>query len=610
MSVGLANPAGALALVAVAALVLLHLHGRRRRVVRVATLFLWRQLPASPLERRRRLRPDLLFLLQLALLLALIGGLVRPYLVHTTGPGAGTSLLLVMDVSASMQAREAEGTRFALALRRARALVDAGGATTMILAAADRPHIVLRWTADRARILERLEALEPLDVPGDLPTAVALALGEAQARPGTHVAVLTDLPPGAAGLAGDDLAAVDFVQVGATDDNLAVAGLVVDRPPFPGAGPASATVVVRNYAHRARRTVLEARIGDVLWTRRDLEVAPRASEPVLLLDPPADGVLEVSLASDDALPVDDHAFAWIGSPAALDLVAVTDDDASARALRTLAAAIPGTRLELVRRAAAGAAALGPPRVAVLDGWLPSTLPVGASALIVGPPPGATPCASAGVVESAAVVDWEDDHRLLAGIGGLQALEVERARRLESLPWMAPVVLAASRQAAFPLLAAGDHDGRRVACLGAPLDDALASDDGLPLLVLVLGTLRWLAEAQAEPALVVQTGVPALASAALAAESADAGLRFAGDPPAVVADRVGVHRIGDHLVLASLFDDRESDIGREGAGELTATAHLEARTVPPRRREIGRWLYLVAAGLLGLEWLAWRFRGDA
>ena len=79
MTLGLANPAGALALAAVGVLVVLHLYGRRRRTVPVGALFLWQRVPAEPLDRRR-FRPDLLFALQLALLLALIAGLVRPYL--------------------------------------------------------------------------------------------------------------------------------------------------------------------------------------------------------------------------------------------------------------------------------------------------------------------------------------------------------------------------------------------------------------------------------------------------------------------------------------------------------------------------------------------------
>ena len=44
---GVANPLGAAALVAVAALIALHLWDRRRRVVPVSTLFLWRRIHAA-----------------------------------------------------------------------------------------------------------------------------------------------------------------------------------------------------------------------------------------------------------------------------------------------------------------------------------------------------------------------------------------------------------------------------------------------------------------------------------------------------------------------------------------------------------------------------------
>src|SRR5207237_1056150 len=202
VTLGLANPAGALALGAVGVLIVLHLYGRRRRAVPVGTLFLWQRVPAEPLDRRR-FRPDLLFALQLGLLLALIAG--------------------------------------------------------------------------HPRAQDRLEALEPLDTPTNLVAALELALGERRARPETQVAVLTDLPREASGVARAELAYVDWVQIGRSDDNVAITGLSVDAPPFHPAGDATATVLVRNYAHVERRVVLEARVGTETWARRELVLAPRGA---------------------------------------------------------------------------------------------------------------------------------------------------------------------------------------------------------------------------------------------------------------------------------------------------------------------------------------------
>ena len=67
-----------------------------------------------------------------------------------------------------------------------------------------------------------------------------------------------------------------------------------------------------------------------------------------------------------------------------------------------------------------------------------------------------------------VVDWDAEHQALAGLGGLQALGVASTTELGDGGWGAPIVLAASGHAAFPLLIAGERDGRRTACLGADL----------------------------------------------------------------------------------------------------------------------------------------------
>ena len=256
----------------------------------------------------------MLFLLQLALLAALAAGVVRPYFETKIPATAGTRLLLVLDVSASMQAREPEGVRFDLARRRARALVAALGSRdeVMILRAGDRAHVWLRWTPDVARALDRLEALEPLDTPTNLTPALELAAGEARARPGTRVVVLTDLPPEASGLGPEELAGVDWMAIGRTDDNVAIASLVVDRPPFQ---PVRAD---ERDGHRAelrrdrppgRRR--GARRRRALGGARGRARRRAAARRVFLTEPPRSGLLRVTLDAGDALAVDDRVLGWI-----------------------------------------------------------------------------------------------------------------------------------------------------------------------------------------------------------------------------------------------------------------------------------------------------------
>ncbi|TMA69782.1 MAG: hypothetical protein E6J69_04545 [Deltaproteobacteria bacterium] len=243
--------------------------------------------------------------------------------------------------------------------------------------------------------------------------------------------------------------------------------------------------------------------------------------------------------------------------------------------------------------------LGGRRVAVFDGFAP---PAAMNALYAAPPAGSGICPGDGLADEAAVVDWEVDHPAVRGLEGLQALRLARVRRLATPAWGAPVVLAAARGGDWPLLVLGDESGRRVACLGAELGPALGSSDGLPLLLLTLGTLRWLAEHVGQRVLVVETGTPSAAGSFPAAPVP--GLRVAGDPPVVVAERTGRHRLGDALVLANLLDDRESDIGRDGDRVWPATVRPSAPLPAGGRHEVDWWLYLAAAALLALEWIVW------
>ncbi len=106
-------------------------------------------------------------------------------------------------------------------------------------------------------------------------------------------------------------------------------------------------MVVRNYGRVSRRTVLDAVVGGQPWARRDVTLAPRATEHVLLTRPPQAGELIVTLHADDALPLDDRAFGWISPGEPLDVLLVTESRELADAFGDVAAAVAGSRVEVV-----------------------------------------------------------------------------------------------------------------------------------------------------------------------------------------------------------------------------------------------------------------------
>jgi hypothetical protein len=607
---GIANPIGALAFLALAALLALYLRIRRRQAIPVATLFLWRRVRA-PLVESRRFRPDVLFWLQAAILAALAAGYVRPYLDRARGTAPAARLVVLLDVSASMQAREPEGVRCDLARARAAREIArlASSDEAMLVTAGARADVVLRWSTDRALARRRLEELTALDVPTDLAPALELALSEGRARAGTRILVLTDLPASASGVAAADLAPVEWTRFGHTDDNVGIVGLTVDEPPFAEAGAASVLVLVRNFARVPRRVVLAAGAGGTPWERRDLTLGARGTASVTLRAPPASGALEVRLEVDDALAADDRAWGWIGAREPLDAVVATRSPALAATLERLVAGVPGGRIARFAPEDWTPAAAAGHRVAVLDGFVPPEAPDLAGTLYVAPPPGnpVCPTATTGAAE-VSVVDWDGEHPILRGMDGLPPLTLARASVLAVPEWGRSVVLGGGRAESVPILVAGEVGGRRVACLGAPLaEDPLASDK-LPLLLLALGTLRWIDDGGGP--LSVSTGAVVPIAAGV---GASAGVRIAGDPPVLIAERAGIHRLpaadGEHIVAANLADERESDIGRED-GDTVLTSRPPPPVVSMARSDVTAWLFALGLVALVVEWGLWTRRAGA
>ena len=115
----------------------------RRRERRVPSLMLWesalRDREASAFFQR--LQRDPLLILQLLALLALALALARP-VVTVTGEGA-RKVVVVLDTSASMKARDVSPSRFEAARSEAAAVVRrlGEGAEIMVIEAGVQPHV-------------------------------------------------------------------------------------------------------------------------------------------------------------------------------------------------------------------------------------------------------------------------------------------------------------------------------------------------------------------------------------------------------------------------------------------------------------------------------------
>lgn len=169
----------------VPALLLLYFLKLRRRPVRVTASFLW-QRAAEDLQVNtpfRWLRVSIVLLLQLLALLLLCAAIARPALSDL--PPAGGRVILLIDASASMSARDASGgaSRLDDAKRRALEFLDsldlgstrgADRTEAMVLVAAAETRVVASFSSDRAALRAAIRSVEPTDQPADLRAALEI----------------------------------------------------------------------------------------------------------------------------------------------------------------------------------------------------------------------------------------------------------------------------------------------------------------------------------------------------------------------------------------------------------------------------------------------------
>ncbi|MEK7448755.1 MAG: VWA domain-containing protein [Planctomycetota bacterium] len=154
--------------------VLLYLLKMKRQDRVVPSILLWQSV-INDLQARhpfQKLRRNLLLILQLLALLMLVLALMRPAIMASVE--SGRSIVLIIDTTASMKTREADGqTRFDPAQDFAERLIDSlitGKKTDemMIISAGGQPRVVKRFTSDKNDLSRALKEIEPADTGGNL----------------------------------------------------------------------------------------------------------------------------------------------------------------------------------------------------------------------------------------------------------------------------------------------------------------------------------------------------------------------------------------------------------------------------------------------------------
>jgi von Willebrand factor type A domain/Aerotolerance regulator N-terminal len=614
---GFFSPYALASLSFVALLVLLHLRRRQQRELEVSSLILWQPVPND--SPRGRFRPNLLFLLQLALLGALALAAARPYWTEHAAAVVGGRAVLVFDTSASMQTLEEGERRFDQARRRAgKLLADLDrNVEVMMIAAAAHPRVVVAFTRDRSSLARALEGLEPDDGPTRLELGVQLAHSLSAAAGGPlEIDVFTDVPLGQLAFSPTVDERLRYFRFGSNDDNVALAALRVYQNPFQDAGEARGYALVRNYARTPKDLELHVTLDSRPVLDETVHLGSRESRvfPIVNLSRP--GRLEARLEVADALAVDNRALAIVRPTRRIRVLAVSPSTAVLADLRALARGVPALELRTTTPGEFRPQDESRADVAVFHDFVPAE-EAAVNALYVYPPSANPLFPSERDVVAAQIFDWNESDPVLHDLRYLEALPLERSRMV-SLPAWAHVLIASRADGReFPLAFAGEDGARRVICFAFDLQGrSLVRSENLSLLLLTLNSLLWLTPP--DPVLPVQMDVGDTfretlakpASFRVVAPDGKTEEHAATRRLAVEMTRAGEYRISadaeERTIYANLFDGDESDVGRtDPPGDEVITGEAAAPSVSATLlHEFGHALLIAGLVLAVAEWVYW------
>ena len=653
----------------------------RRRPVEVPSTLLWRRsledLHVNSLFQR--LRKNLLLFLQLLIVGLAALALLGPRVEGTQGPGQ--RFILAIDESASMGATDTGKPRVEEAKLAASKVIDNMEADdlAMVVAFADRARVVSNYTGNKSLLRQRLAGIGATQRTTSLLDALQVVAGLALPSKDFNALQLPQgviaadvVPPklyvftdgGFADVSGFSLGNIEpeVIVVGPApepvaatsqvpSDNVAIVALQAGRADDK---PDLHQVFGRVHNYRGEAVATEAK----LYRRDPLKPAdaPRLIDAVgLAIDPGTDqsfkfdlaegnaAELEVRVDVRDSLPLDDRAYAVIGTPRKAQVLLVTPGNRFlANALKTpytasLADLAVATAEEIKAPELARDLAAGRFDLVIFDGVRPDKSPEGNTLSFGAIPPPFDP-AAAKLAEFPVILDWNLAHPLTQYLRDLTTLVVKKAAVLEP-PVGATILIEGSTG---PLAFAASRSGFVDAVVAFPLleNKELQTDWPLKLsfpmflanVVKTLGNARDAAGGEAQrpgQAVVLRADAEAKEVVVTAPDGRSTETLKRSTQNTFLANQVeqtGIYhaRWGDKGASAfavNLFDARESDLSTRGLAPAgTPADKAEAYQIKigykavagsprPVRAVKDWWKYLAGAALVVVmaEWYIYNKR---
>jgi hypothetical protein len=598
-------PAAALLLITLPAIIALYFLRIRRPTRIVPALHLW---PDQIRDRQanvpwQRLRFSWLLLLQLLAAAVLVAAALHPALLGSATLASHSIVLL--DASASMQARDVQPSRLEEAKRQVGAIIDQLGPQDRltVVTVQATPRIVASVMGDRSALHRAVQGVVGTNGPADLSAALSLATGLVRAGDDARAYLFSDgiIEPLRAAF-GDGLPfPVEYHRIGVSGENLALTSLTVRTD----AQSRAAHLHVQNFGQQTRSFTLEWRADNKLVDVRALTLAGGQAQDIVLPVPADATAVSARAEADDIFALDDMAFAIARTPRVFRALLVTPGNVFLEQALRLRSDL---QLDVITPDAYGSAT--PYALTVLDRFSPAALPDGPF-IMVDPPP-ASPLAGDEAIGIGKVRATDAGDPLLANVE-LQDVHVARSQDLRATSFGRTLLTSLQT----PLVLVRDEPFRQV-LIGFDLHES-----DLPLRIAFPILIQNLSEWMLPPSVPSHsfhpdepvTIVPEPGTTAVTVTRPDGSRRSLSAASITTfgdTDLTGVYTV-EHTVsgkvnsswfAVNLFSDSISQLKPPDRLTLPPTRSTAAAQVSHQGQiDIWQWVALAGLGIVVAEWLA-------
>jgi hypothetical protein len=617
--------------------VFFYIFNKKKNIVQVSSLIPWGILKEDTV-RSRVFKIDLLFLLQILLILLLVFFLARPYLKSSIINISGKNVVLVIDSSASMQTIEDNGSRFDQARSQALKMVSKLGQwdKMMVISSDYSSRIVSDFTDDKARLNKTINDLMPKDTGTNLDEGVSLGVSFLKNVDKGEMYVLTDRSPSSISFTNLKSGNIKFITFGEQSENVAISSLDVYQDMFKDYTEREAYVTLDNYSNDSKTVRLSVFLNDEIIMEEELELAGSEQKTLSIQGLNAPGILKASIQTDDFLSVDNTAYAIINEIKPINILLVSNNYLLKDELAKIEKGTHRIKLTHIAASEYEPEAIKDYDAAIFHKFIPDNNP-GINSLYITPYLHSSNLQAEDVKEGntfrnvlirehnlvlqVKILDWDNTHPTMTHLNNLDGLNIKRAFTMKPPDWSIPLIKISDNLNDSPIAFAGWYEGKKIITLGFDLSAFdFSKSDGLRMLIMTLNIIQWLNPYESIDNNKLLTGGQYRLNYALTENieivtPENKILKYDVKEDATEADFVfnkieytGEYKISganiNNRFVANLFDENESRIAPGSTDdEAIKFEEKEAETlIKDKKEEFGKYLLLLVPFILFIEWL--------